>query len=284
MPQPTGFAFISWSTQLHGLYCECMRIRSFSLPLSWFAGCSLLFAAAALAQTAPAAPPSPTAPVAVPAAPSIAPKPPMDWADLARYQEADVNTAPPAVDEKRVVFMGDSITDAWPLAQSFPGKPYVNRGISGQTTPQMLVRFRPDVIALKPSVVVILAGINDIAENTGPISIETIEGNFASMVDLAQANGIRVVLSSVLPAAEFPWRPTINPVEKVAALNAWLKDYAARRGVVYLDYFPALQDQRRGLRAEYGKDAVHPNDAGYALMAPLAEKAIQQALQGPAPK
>jgi acyl-CoA thioesterase-1 len=252
-----------------------------SLALISFAGCTLQLVSAAPAQTAPAVPP--LAPTAT-SAPCPIPKQLTDWPALARYHDADVNMPPPTADEKRVVFLGDSITDAWPIAQSFPGKPYVNRGISGQTTPQMLVRFRPDVIALKPSVVVILAGINDIAENTGPISLEAIEGNFTSMVDLAQANGIRVVLSSILPAAEFPWRPSINPVEKVAALNAWLKDFAAQRGVVYLDYFPALQDQRRGLRAEYGKDAVHPNEAGYAVMAPLAEKAIAQAMQGPAPK
>ncbi len=134
---------------------------------------------------------------------------------------------------------------------------------------------------MKPKVVVLLAGINDIAENTGPISLEVIEGNFASIVDLAEANGIKVVLSSVLPAAEFPWRPSINPVEKVAALNAWLKDYAAKRNLVYLDYFSAMNDGKHGLRAEYAKDAVHPNQAGYAVMAPLAEKAIAQALAGP---
>jgi len=201
-----------------------------------------------------------------------------DWPQFARYRDANAQLAPPTKTESRVVFMGDSITDAWKLSDSFPGKPYVNRGISGQTTPQMLLRFRSDVIALKPKVVIILAGTNDIAENTGPITLEGIEENFVSMTELAQKNGIRVVFASVLPAARYPWRPEIQPVEKIQALNHWLKDYAARSGETYLDYFSAVSDQKGGLRADLGDDGVHPNPAGYAIMAPLAEKAIASAL------
>ena len=203
-----------------------------------------------------------------------------DWAYLARYREENAKLGPPAPGENRVVFMGDSIIDAWgrQIGSFFPGKPYVNRGISGQTTPQMLVRFRPDVIALKPKVVVILAGTNDIAGNTGPTTPEMIQDNLMSMVDLAKANGIRVVLASVLPAHDFPWRPGLNPAGKIAALNAWIRDYAARNGIVYLDYYSAMVDGRQGLKAELTFDGVHPNAAGYAVMAPLAEKAIAEAL------
>ena len=177
--------------------------------------------------------------------------------------------------------MGNSITDAWArhFAAMFPGKPYVGRGISGQTTPQMLVRFRPDVIALKPAVVVILAGTNDIAGNSGASTLEMIEDNLASMVDLAKANGIRVVLSSVLPAYDYPWKPGVQPAPKIVALNAWMKGYATRRGVVYLDYHSAMADERQGLRRELSEDGVHPNEAGYRVMAPLAEAAIAAALR-----
>jgi acyl-CoA thioesterase I len=202
-----------------------------------------------------------------------------DWAYLARYREENARLAPPARGEDRVVFMGDSITEGWGrLDRFFPGKPYLNRGISGQTTPQMLVRFRPDVIDLKPRVVVILAGTNDIAGNTGPMTPQMTEENLMSMVDLARANHIRVVLASVLPAFDFPWRPGLEPAPKIAALNAWIKEYAARNRIVYLDYYTAMVDARGGLKAELTKDGVHPNDAGYAVMAPLTEKAIAQAL------
>jgi lysophospholipase L1-like esterase len=177
--------------------------------------------------------------------------------------------------------MGDSITEAWARQPGgfFPGKPYVNRGISGQTTPQMLVRFRPDVIALKPAVVVILAGTNDIAGNTGPTTLETTEGNLMSMTELAKVNGIRVVLSSVLPASDFPWRPGLAPAKKIAALNDWIKDYAAKNGIVYLDYYSRLVNEEGGMKAGFATDGVHPSKAGYELMAPLAEKAIGEALQ-----
>jgi lysophospholipase L1-like esterase len=213
-----------------------------------------------------------------------------DWPNLARYREANRALPAPAAGENRVVFMGDSITDAWPqprFGAFFPGKPYIGRGISGQTTPQMLIRFRPDVIALKPKAVVILAGTNDIAGNTGPMTDEQIEGNLASMAELAKANGIRVIFSSILPVSEYHVRPgdtappqtTRRPMARITALNAWMKDYAAANGHVYLDYFAAMTDAKGLLRAELSEDDLHPNAAGYAIMAPLAEAAIQAALK-----
>lgn len=203
-----------------------------------------------------------------------------DWPWLGRYRDDNAKLHALATGEKRVVLMGDSITEGWvTLApEFFVGRPYVGRGISGQTTPQMLVRFRSDVIALKPSVVVILAGINDIAGNTGPSSLEMIGDNLTSMVELAKANGIRVVLASVLPAKDFPWRTGMEPAEKVVALNAWIKAYAQRSGCVYLDYFTAMADAEHGLKAELTYDGVHPNAAGYKVMAPLADAAIEKAL------
>jgi len=201
-----------------------------------------------------------------------------DWPDLAKYREDDAKLGPPAKGESRVVFLGDSITEFWTLSDSFHGKPYVNRGISGQTTPQILLRFRQDVIALRPEVVVILAGTNDIAENTGPITLAAIEDNLTSMVDLAKRNGIRVVLASLLPALQYPWRADIRPVEKIRALNDWMKYYAAKEGLVFLDYHSAMANDKRGLKTELSEDGVHPNQAGYAVMAPLAEKAIGAAL------
>ena len=214
-----------------------------------------------------------------------------DWPDLAHYREANAKLAAPGKDEQRVVFMGDSITDMWVLPQFggfFPGKPYIGRGIGGQTTPQMVVRFRPDVIALHPSVVVILAGTNDIAGNTGPITIEETEGNLASMAELARANGIRVVLSSVLPVSDYgrdgegkPIDMRIKrPPEKILELNVWIRKYSAEKGGVYLDYFSATVDEKGMLKKELSEDGLHPNAAGYAVMSPLAEKAIQAALQG----
>jgi lysophospholipase L1-like esterase len=201
-----------------------------------------------------------------------------DFGQLSRYRDANAQLAPPAPGEGRVVFYGDSITDGWHLAEYFPGKPYVNRGISGQTTPQMLVRFRQDVIDLHPKVVVILAGTNDIAGNTGPETAEMIEDNFKSMAEIARANGIRVVFASVLPAYDYPWKPGMQPVDKIAALNSWLKSYAETNGEIYLDYYIAMQDERHGLPAKLSGDGVHPNPAGYAVMQPLAEKAIAAAL------
>jgi lysophospholipase L1-like esterase len=161
----------------------------------------------------------------------------------------------------------------------FASKPYVNRGIGGQTTPQMLVRFRQDVIALKPAVVVILAGTNDIAGNTGPSTPQMIEDNLASMAELARANGIRVVLSSILPVYDYPWRPGLQPAPKIVAINAWMKQYAATHDAVYLDYHSVMADARQGMKADLATDGVHPNVAGYRVMAPLAEKAIADALR-----
>ncbi len=201
-----------------------------------------------------------------------------DWPNLARFRDANAELGVPAKGEPRVVFLGDSITQNWNLSESFPGKPYVNRGISGQTTPQILLRLRQDVIALKPKAVVILAGTNDIAENTGPISVEGIEDNIASMVELAQASGIKVILSSVLPADHYRWRPEIQPIEKIRDLNLWMKEYASRAGIEYLDYYSTMVNQKSGLKDELGTDGVHPNNAGYAVMARLAEKKIAETL------
>ena len=181
----------------------------------------------------------------------------------------------------RVVFYGNSITEGWArhFGAMFPGKPYIGRGIGGQTTPQMLVRFRQDVVALKPKVVVILAGTNDIAGNTGPSTLEMIQDNLASMTEIARANRIQVVLSSVLPVYDYRWRPGLEPAQKIVALNRWLEAYARRNGHVYLDYHSAMADARQGMRAELSPDGVHPNEAGYRIMAPLAERAIQRALR-----
>lgn len=221
-------------------------------------------------------------PAVKPAAPAQArPEKPQDWAGLGRYREANSKLPAPAAGEDRVVFMGDSITDAWIRKEPafFSDNPNVCRGISGQTTPQMLIRFRPDVIELKPKVVVILAGTNDLAQNTGPMTPEETLGNLISMTELAKANGIRVVLSSVLPATDFGWRKELgNPAERIIALNAMIKDYAEKNGCVYLDYYPAMVNGEKGLKQEYAQDSVHPNKAGYDVMAPLAEKAIAQAL------
>jgi len=200
-----------------------------------------------------------------------------DFPWLARFKEADVKLGPPAAGENRVVFMGDSITEGWHLDESFPGKPYINRGISGQTTPQMLVRFRQDVIALQPKVVVILAGTNDIAGNTGPETLEEIEDNLASMADLAHANGIRVVLCSITPAFDYPWQPGLTPAPKIDAVNTWMKGYATDHGYVYVDFHSAMKDARDGLPAALSRDGVHPLPAGYAVMAPLVEAGIAKA-------
>ncbi|HZX59572.1 MAG TPA: SGNH/GDSL hydrolase family protein [Mucilaginibacter sp.] len=204
-----------------------------------------------------------------------------DWANLKRFNDANSKVPPPAPGEKRVIYMGDSITDFWINADSvfFAGKPYYDRGISGQTTPQMLVRFREDVINLKPSVVVILAGINDIAQNTGPEKMEDVAGNIESMAQLAQAAHIKVVISSTLPANRLPWRPAIDPTEKVIQLNQMLKDYAAKNNIVYLDYYSAMVDSEKGLPKNLSGDGVHPSLGGYKVMEPLVEKAIAEALK-----
>ncbi len=205
----------------------------------------------------------------------------MDWPNLKKYQEDNIKIGQPALGENRVVFMGNSITEGWSNAhpEFFKGKTYVNRGISGQTTPQMLIRFRQDVVKLKPKVVLINAGINDIAGNTGLSTLEMIEDNISSMVEIAKANGIVVILASVLPAYDFPWRKGLQPAEKVAALNKWMKEYAEKNGHFYLDYFTSMADERNGLKSDLTYDGVHPNLAGYKIMEPLAEKVISQSLE-----
>jgi lysophospholipase L1-like esterase len=204
-----------------------------------------------------------------------------DLAGLARYRAANAALPLPGRGDRRVVFMGDSITDFWVTIdpQFFARRDYIDRGISGQTTMQMLLRFRQDVIALKPDVVHIMAGTNDVAGNTGPMDLPGIEANIESMVDLARANGIRVVIASVLPAAEFSWRPGIEPGPKIAALNRWLKDYAKAGHLIYADYYLALTDGALGMKAEFTADGVHPTLAGYLVMDPLAHAAIRKAQQ-----
>lgn len=204
-----------------------------------------------------------------------------DWANIKKYETANSEVPPPSSGQNRVVYMGDSITDFWIGNDSlfFAGKPYFDRGISGQTTGQMLVRFREDVIALKPAVVVILAGINDIAQNNGPTKLEDTFGNIVSMVELARANHIKVVISSVLPAFKLPWRPAIDPLPKVKGLNQMLKSYADEHKIVYLDYFSAMADEHGGLPLSLSKDGIHPNLQGYKAMEPLVEQAIEKALK-----
>lgn len=210
-----------------------------------------------------------------------------DWAQLERYRAADAALPSVAPGEQRVVFLGASITDFWgrKYGQFFPGKPYVNRGISGQTTPQLLVRFQQDVVHLHPAAVLICdAGANNIAGNSGPATLAMFQDDIASMVAIARANHIRVVLASLLPASWFPWKPEARPAAEIRAWNDWLQQYAQQQNLVYLDYYSALVDKQGGMRPELAFDkAVHPNDAGYAIMQPLAEKAIAEALAKPAP-
>jgi lysophospholipase L1-like esterase len=204
-----------------------------------------------------------------------------DFADLGRYREANAQLTAAAPGDNRVVFMGDSITDGWHLAEYFPGKPYINRGVAGQTTPQMLIRFRPDVIDLRPKAVVILAGTNDIAGNTGSMTLEDIENNYASMAELARAHGIRVILSSVTPVNNYTPGAELffaqRSPEKILELNRWLKDYSAKNGGIYLDYFGAMVDEKGLLKKDLALDGLHPNSAGYTIMAPLAQTAIERA-------
>ncbi|MCZ2156741.1 MAG: SGNH/GDSL hydrolase family protein [Bryobacterales bacterium] len=223
-----------------------------------------------------------------------------DWNQLGRYHAANEELKKRPADPNRVVFLGDSITDGWKLKESFPGKPYVNRGISGQTTPQMLARMYADVITLKPKVMIVLAGTNDIARNTGPMTAEMIEQNFMAITELAQHHGIRVVLCALLPVSNYPYErqqreaaqsgaartgrtrammTTHRPPADILMLNAWLKDYASRVGAVYADYYSALVDNRGWLKEGYSEDGLHPNAAGYKLMAPVAEAAIEKAMR-----
>ena len=202
-----------------------------------------------------------------------------DWPWLTRFEHDDSQVPPPTPGEKRVIYIGDSITEYWiDKDPDFFKDRYMNRGIGGQTTPQILVRFREDVISLKPKVVIILAGINDIAENTGPSKIENVAGNIFSMAELAKANHIKVILCSVLPAHSFPWHPGINPVPLVTKLDQMLSDYAKANGLGYVDYYSSVVDENKAFKKELTVDGVHPNLAGYKVMEPLAEKAINEAL------
>jgi lysophospholipase L1-like esterase len=275
---------------LAGVLAACTPIQQRGLPPEPSTNPPVPATTAAGTSTTPVAIASPGAAPAATDAPSTTPSPQQlaawerqrnDWPNFSRYRQANAELGPPAAGENRVVFMGNSITDAWAkrFATDFPGKPYVGRGISGQTTPQMLVRFRQDVVDLKPKVVVILAGINDIAGNTGPSTQEMIADNIRGMTEIAKSNGIRVVLSSVLPAYDFPWRRGLEPAPKVVALNAWIKQYAQQAGVVYLDYYSKMADARGGLPPELATDGVHPTPAGYQIMAPLAEAAIREAMK-----
>ncbi len=205
-----------------------------------------------------------------------------DYGQLARYRDANATLKPPTAGESRAVFFGDSITDIWNIAESFPGKPYINRGIGGQTTSQMLVRFRQDVINLEPKAVVILAGTNDIAGNTGRISNEDIEANYSTLAELARAHNLRVIFSSILPVHNYTPKAeeffAQRPPERILSLNRWIKDYCAANDLIYLDYFSAMVDDKGLLKRDLADDGLHPNKAGYAIMAALAQKAIDKAL------
>jgi lysophospholipase L1-like esterase len=199
-----------------------------------------------------------------------------DWAYLDKYKDENKQILAPSSGEKRIVFFGDSITEGWKIIHPdfFIGKSYINRGINGQTTSQMLLRFRPDVIELKPKIVVILAGGNDIAGNTGPATPETILGNLISMCELAKVNNIEVVLCSILPANDFPWKRGMEPADKIEALNEMILKYAKANDIAYVDYFSAMVDEQKGLKAIYSEDGVHPNKEGYRVMEPIVETII----------
>lgn len=203
-----------------------------------------------------------------------------DWANLERYKKDNEKIGMPQKDENRVVFMGNSITDAWitNCPDYFLDNAYVDRGISGQTTPQMLLRFRSDVINLNPKAVTILAGTNDIAGNTGPSTPEMIAGNIFSMAELAKSNGIKVILCSVLPVCDYPWKTGLEPAEKIVKLNEMIKKYADRHKILYVDYYSSMVDSRKGMKAEYSEDGVHPNKAGYEVMMNLCTQAIKKTL------
>ncbi|MGE0104016.1 MAG: SGNH/GDSL hydrolase family protein [Blastocatellales bacterium] len=233
------------------------------------------------AGTAAAQTPAPESPEAIKQRLDRAERRLSDWPQINRYRDANAKVPPPARNENRVVFLGDSITDGWKLDEYFPDQPYINRGISGQTTPQMLIRMRPDVIELKPRVVVLLAGTNDIAGNTGPMTIEMITDNYESIAELARINRIKMVFASVLPIHDYG-RTRVSerrPPETILKLNEWLKNYCKTNGHVYLDYFSQMVDDTGMLKAELANDGLHPNAEGYKIMAPLAEAAIRQALK-----
>ena len=204
-----------------------------------------------------------------------------DWPNLKRYEDENLSLGHPQENEKRVVFMGDSITEEWSrlYPNYFKKRSYINRGIGGQTTPQMLIRFKQDVIDLKPTVVVILAGTNDIAGNTGPSNVKMITDNIFSMATIATAHEVQVVLSSVLPVYRYEWSPEIvDPPSTIDAINECLKEYADSNGLYYLDYFSEMVDDKRGLKKEYTPDGVHPNKRGYELMSTIAEKKLKSIL------
>ncbi len=204
-----------------------------------------------------------------------------DWPNLTKYQKDNLALETSST-HNRVVFMGNSITESWShFSPSFFGdNNYINRGISGQTTPQMLVRFRADVVDLKPAIVVILAGTNDIAGNTGPSTIKMISDNIKSMAEIARANGIKVIITSTLPAKDYPWKPGVAPAEKIITLNKQLKAFAKARNFHYVDYFSAMVDNEKGLPKRYSEDGVHPNKEGYKVMEPLIKTAIDAILKG----
>ncbi|WP_081209730.1 SGNH/GDSL hydrolase family protein [Salegentibacter sediminis] len=203
-----------------------------------------------------------------------------DWPNLQKYHKENQKLKD-AGKKPLAVFMGNSITEGWVNThpEFFSKNNFIGRGIGGQTTPQMLIRFTPDVIDLKPEVVVILAGTNDIAGNTGASSVKMITDNIKAMAQLARANGIKVVLSSILPVYDYPWQPGINPVEKIAAVNKWMENYALENEHTYLDYFPALANEKKGMKSEYAEDGVHPTKKGYAVMEPLVHEAVKKAQQ-----
>tara|TARA_Y100000746_G_scaffold36621_1_gene27408 strand:+ start:1828 stop:2466 length:639 start_codon:yes stop_codon:yes gene_type:complete len=205
----------------------------------------------------------------------------LDWANLARYEDYNLKVGLPKKDERRVVFMGDSITEEWSnlYPEYFTEKGYINRGIGGQTTPQMLIRFKPDVVDLKPEIVVVLAGTNDIAGNTGPSNAKMITDNIFSMAEIAKAYQMKVVLSSILPVYEYDWAREIkDPPSTIQAVNDALKQYASDHGLIYLDYFSSMVDERQGLNSDYTSDGVHPNESGYILMSSLAEEVLSELL------
>jgi len=244
----------------------------------------LMASLAASGQTStPSSSPSTSAPATNSATPKPVdrrPSPPIDgWAGVFRYKDANAKLPPPVPGEKRVVFYGDSITEIWGhLPTFFPGKPYIGRGISGQTTMSMLIRFRADAIDLHPAVVVILAGTNDIAQNAGPESMKLIEDDLRSMTELAISNHIVPILCSVLPTNDYPWRKGLQPGPKIVELNQWIESYCRDQHLVFLNYYPAMVNDKQGMRDGLSGDGVHPSAAGYAIMAPMAEDAIKQAL------
>ena len=251
-----------------------------------------LCAIAFLAVTAPAQTPAP-APTSQPAAPATTrPEPPppdlatlqkklLDFPQLAYYRDRNAQLAPPAPGERRVVFFGDSITEGWGRHWNdyFAGKPYIERGISGQTTEQMVLRFHQDVVDLKPEAVILLAGTNDVAENTGPMTPEMTLDDFRAMLEMARANNIKMIVCSIPPADHFFWHPGIQPASKIRALNQQLKAWADSEHLVWVDYYTPMADDTGAMKPGLSSDGVHPTPAGYAVMAPLAEAAIAKSLK-----